>query len=424
MLAGAVLLGAADTPPASLRHHTPPTAQLAGVRLVARNKDDKSPDPDLSGAVPASAIDKLPSTATQVRSLRSTIAQQKPELDDAQKSRDALADAARLLHQKLVDTAARIQGLEAEKLRLDREIPRLTAENAKLSAGFAKDRRAVARLVATLERLQHTLPPAMVLKSDDALGAARAAMMMGATLPDIYKRAAVLAKRIEHTRAVRETLIARRREAAANSMQMARAEGDLTRLLSVRQAQAAGAAAQYDTLKKKFDEVASRAASLQMLLDETSVLRNTPAAQGIVTVTAQGTGGATTQHLIHPVAGDARPGGVDGVGGADAPGQTFTTLSGAQVVAPADASVLFAGSYQKTGLVLILELANGYDAVLAGLGRIDVHLGDRVLAGEPVGKMPAGAGQPPSLYLELRHNGRGINPAPFFNAGSRKAKRP
>lgn len=418
-----MLLGAATTPPASLRHHAPSTAPLVGARLVARNTE-KSPDPELSGAVPASAIDRLPSTASQVQSLRSTIAQQKPQLDDAQKNRDALADAARQLHQKLIDTAARIQALEAEKMRLDREIPRLTAENARLSAGFTRDRQAVAHLVATLERLQHTMPPAMVLKSDDALGAARAAMMMGATLPDIYKRAAVLAKRIEHTRAVRDALIARRREAATNSVQMLRAEGDLSKLLEVRQAQAAGAAAQYDTLKKKFDEVASRAASLQMLLDETTVLRNTPAAQGIVTVTAQGTGGTASQRLLRPVSGDARQGGVDGVGGAEAPGQTFTTLSGAQVVAPSDASVLFAGPYQKTGLVLILEMANGYDAVLAGLGRIDVHLGDRVLAGEPVGKMPAADGSPPKLYMELRHNGRGINPAPFFNAGSRKAKRP
>lgn len=400
----------------------------AGVRLFASAKDEKIKDSDLTGAVSASSVGQMPDAAAQIQSLRSTIAQEKPKLDDAQKNRNALADAARDLQRKLIGTAARIQALEAEKIRLDREIPHLNAENARLSASFVQDRKDVARLVATLERLQHNIPPAMVLKSDDALGAARAAMTMGATLPDIYARAARLARRIEHTRKVRDSLVARRREAATNSVALLRAQNDLSRLLVVRQAQAAGAAAQYDTLKNKFDEVASRAASLQMLLDETAILRNTPAAQGIVTVTSQGvyggTGGGGPLRLIRPVAGEARRGGVDGVGGADAPGQTFRTLANAQVVSPGDATVLFAGPYQKSGLVLILEMANGYDAVLAGLGRIDVRLGDRVLAGEPVGNVAAGDGQPSRLYMELRHNGRGINPAPFLDAGSGKAKRP
>lgn len=416
---------AADFPQA---HRYSPVTAVSGVRLIASAKDEKLKDSDLTGAVPAGSVGQIPDAAAQIQSLRSTIAQEKPKLEDAQKNKDVLADAARDLHHRLIDTAARIQGLETEKLRLDRDIPRLSAEYTRLSANFRQDRKDVARLVATLERLQHNMPPAMVLKSDDALGAARAAMVMGATLPDIYARAARLARRIEHTRQVRDNLVARRREAATNSAALLRAQNDLSRLLVVRQAEAAGAAAQFDALKAKFDEVASRAASLQALLDETAILRNTPAAQGIVTVTAQGVYGGSNREnslrLIRPVSGSVRRGGVDGVGGADAPGQTYSTLANAQVVSPGDGTVLFAGPYQRSGLVLILEMANGYDAVLAGLGRIDVRLGDRVLAGEPVGKVAAGDGQPSRLYMELRHNGRGINPAPFLDAGSGKAKRP
>jgi septal ring factor EnvC (AmiA/AmiB activator) len=59
------------------------------------------------------------------------------------------------------------------------------------------------------------------------------------------------------------------------------------------------------------------------------------------------------------------------------------------VIAPADGKVLYAGPYHKQGQVLILEITTGYDIVLAGLGSVTVRLGDELLAGEPVGIMPA-----------------------------------
>jgi septal ring factor EnvC (AmiA/AmiB activator) len=122
------------------------------------------------------------------------------------------------------------------------------------------------------------------------------------------------------------------------------------------------------------------------------------------------------------------PGGVSAHG----PGVTFAAASGAQVVAPADCEVLFAGPYHKNGQVLILEVSTGYDLVLAGLDRIVVKPGDQVLAGEPVGVMPSGMrpgldspqmGQNGELYFELRQNGRAASPAPLLGLDLRKAKR-
>jgi septal ring factor EnvC (AmiA/AmiB activator) len=83
---------------------------------------------------------------------------------------------------------------------------------------------------------------------------------------------------------------------------------------------------------------------------------------------------------------------------------------------------LFAGPYHKTGEALILETGGGYDVVLAGLARVNVRSGDAVLAGEPLGRMPgeiAGG----RLYVELRHNGRFIDPAKSFGLDARKVKR-
>jgi septal ring factor EnvC (AmiA/AmiB activator) len=82
---------------------------------------------------------------------------------------------------------------------------------------------------------------------------------------------------------------------------------------------------------------------------------------------------------------------------------------------------VFAGPYQKFGQVLILEIVGGYHLTLAGLGRIDVHIGDRVLAGEPVGVLLGDT--PARLYLELRRNGQTVDPAPWISAELRKANR-
>jgi len=109
-------------------------------------------------------------------------------------------------------------------------------------------------------------------------------------------------------------------------------------------------------------------------------------------------------------------------GGAAAPGLTYATAPGAQVIAPADATVLFAGPYHKSGQVLILEMADGYDAVLAGLDHVDVRPENQVLAGEPVGMMSR-TSQQPRLYFELRQKGRGLNPAPFIVGVLRKARK-
>jgi len=67
-------------------------------------------------------------------------------------------------------------------------------------------------------------------------------------------------------------------------------------------------------------------------------------------------------------------------------------------------------------------MADGYDAVLAGLDHLDVRPDDQVLAGEPVGTMSKSS-QQPRLYFELRQNGRAMNPAPFIVVALRKAKR-
>ena len=103
-----------------------------------------------------------------------------------------------------------------------------------------------------------------------------------------------------------------------------------------------------------------------------------------------------------------------------ASGISYQPAPSARVSAPCSGKVVFSGPFRSYGLLLILDCGGGYHFVLAGLDRLDAHVGGIVRQGEPVGVMPGWdpreAGSRPALYVELRRNGSAVNPAPFLRA--------
>ena len=115
-------------------------------------------------------------------------------------------------------------------------------------------------------------------------------------------------------------------------------------------------------------------------------------------------------------------GGPDGLGGVQK-GLSVATRIGAQVTAPSDAWVVYAGPFRSYGQLLILNAGGGYHVLLAGMDRISVQLGQFVLTGEPVATMGGGpksaaavaigSGQP-TLYIEFRKDGSPVDPGPWW----------
>jgi septal ring factor EnvC (AmiA/AmiB activator) len=112
-------------------------------------------------------------------------------------------------------------------------------------------------------------------------------------------------------------------------------------------------------------------------------------------------------------------------------GIVIETRAGGQVISPMDGWVVFAGVFRSYGQILIINGGDGYHMLLAGLSQIDVQLGQFVLAGEPVGLMSGaprgGDAKPPAnapvLYVELRKDGRSIDPDPWWaSEGTQKVQ--
>ncbi len=118
----------------------------------------------------------------------------------------------------------------------------------------------------------------------------------------------------------------------------------------------------------------------------------------------------------------------DGVGGTEK-GLTVAARAGAQITAPCDGWVVYAGPFRNYGQLLILNAGSGYHVLLAGMERISVDPGQFVVTGEPVAVMGDGGGQVPAalaagsgqassarsvLYVEFRKDGTPVDPGPWW----------
>lgn len=126
--------------------------------------------------------------------------------------------------------------------------------------------------------------------------------------------------------------------------------------------------------------------------------------------------------LQPPVIGVVVRGWGEQTDGGPATGLSYHAPPGARVSSPCGGRVVFAEPFRSYGLLLIVDCGGGYHVVLAGFERLDIKAGQSVLAGEPVGVMPnwepGSATKRPALYVELRHDGTPVNPAPWLRSSS------
>jgi len=116
--------------------------------------------------------------------------------------------------------------------------------------------------------------------------------------------------------------------------------------------------------------------------------------------------------------------------GGQSKGIVIETRYAAQVTSPCDGWVVYAGEFRSYGQLLIINAGDGYHVLLAGLSQIDVQPGQFVLAAEPVGTMNGGRRISPAsaqisgpvLYVELRKDGRPIDPDPWWASGQQKVQ--
>lgn len=336
----------------------------------------------------------------------------------------AIRDEIRSLNEKLVKGAAATQSRETNLTQQESALRALEIKERAAAADFKLRQQQLAETLAALQRLSLRPPVTLASRSDDANDAVRSALMLRGLIPELERRAERLKREIEAYAKLKDAIRNRRGSVAEADSALVRERQALTALIDQKEV----------LLRETEQEQGATAARLAALTQEAETLRDLltklrqdkgkpePAPRtAALTEPEKGkvrSFAAARGKLVLPAVGTlASRFGAEEKYGELSKGVTIAARPGAQAVSPYDGQVVFAGPFRGYGRILIIEHRDGYHSLIVGLARIDAKVKQWVLAGEPIGTVGAPDGQEaqgPQLYVEIRHNGRPIDPANWF----------
>ena len=362
---------------------------------------------------------------------------------------ESLSKEAEELRTKAVDAARTTQDREEEITTIERKLDKLNAELASRTAALGGKRAQLIQLLAALERIAVQPPEALIAMPEASSDTIRSALLIRAAVPAIEDRSRTLQAELDELAELRADIATRRRQLASALDSLRHERARLDRMAEQKSKVAAATEEQKAALAKRNARLASEAKDIRELLEKLESVRpktpppkpvpptekaergeprsrppapssspSTPApeAQVVLRPPVESAGRA-----MLPVRGQIiRTFGQEGPAGGLEKGITIETRPDAQVVAPFDGQVAFAGPFRGYGQILIIEQTDGYHTILVGLSRIDGVVGQSVVAGEPVGLMGNPESGRPALYVELRRNGRPVNPVSVLTARNDK----
>ncbi|MGA8960406.1 MAG: peptidoglycan DD-metalloendopeptidase family protein, partial [Pseudolabrys sp.] len=377
--------------------------------------------------------EKLKSARDEQRKSTETEAALKREIEQIGADR-------RKLNQDLIDTAGRLRGVESRVVAAQERLKPLDDNEHSIRKSLDGRRAVIGEVLAALQRIGRRPPPALIASPEDALQSVRTAMVLGAVLPEMRHEVEALANDLSALLAVRKKIDAERDQLKTEVAALDGERARMTALVEERQKQISDREKALDAeraragnLVRDVDNLKDLIAKLEQGLDpaardarEAARSDSRPAlsafrdpgrlAPAVAFASLRG-------QVPIPVNGVKMKdfGAPDSSGGAEK-GVSIATRAGAQVTAPADGWVVYAGPFRSYGQLLILNVGGGYHVLLAGMERISVDLGQFVLTGEPVAVMGNGShiaavlatgSSQPVLYVEFRKDGVPVDPGPW-----------
>jgi septal ring factor EnvC (AmiA/AmiB activator) len=382
---------------------------------------------------------------------------------------DLRTDRARL-NGALIETTGRLRATETRITAVEARLATLLQTEQAIRRSLDGRRAIVVEVLAALQRMGRSPPPAVLVRPEDMLEAVRTSMLLGAVLPELRSETEALAADLSEMVRLRSAAAGERDALAREVFALAEDRQRLAALVDARQRDLLSAERNVAEEARKTTELAGRAQTLKDLIGriESEIQAASRAAEearrasekaeadariaGIAQARetrdkiaalafrdparlAPKVGfGETRGMLPLPVSGQLLKGfnAPDAVGGT-LKGVAFATRPGAVVSAPCDGWVAFAGPFRTYGQLLIINAGSGYYLLLAGMDRMNVNLGQFVLAGEPVATMGEGSQvtaasvgsdtTQPVLYVEFRKDGVSIDPSPWWASSTNEKVR-
>ena len=334
-------------------------------------------------------------------------------LNALEQNADQAAKEINELQQRLVDAAINRDNAEKTVEQSVAKLRQLKAQEQDAESKLVQRRTALENVVVALIAVEQDRPPALAVEPQNATEAARVAILMRLVAPMLNQRAQQISNELGRLRKLREDILMSNDDYRKANTYLQNSKQTIAVLITQRQLLENRLRQDANTEQKAIDIIANRANNLRELINQV----------GEVTSNALNDNGSSFASnfdqqkgsLIRPALGII----MNSYGsrleeGGTARGMTMRTSPSAQVVAPYDAKVEFAAPFRSYGKVVILNVGGKYRIILAGIGASYVEAGQEVLAGEPIGEMPADNSGVNSLYVEFRNGNTTLDPAPWF----------
>lgn len=369
---------------------------------------------------------------------------------------------------KLVQTAMLIQAREQDVLDSETRLDEMKLRRRSQLARFDAQRGDLSQILAAMQRLGRQPPALLLARPEAAITHVRGATLLGAVIKGVEQEAAVLREDLAEIDRLEAVMTEEHDQHLTRLEELQEEQKSLAGLLVEQRGQQTAliemAAAKADamaTLAKN----AKDAGDLLTRLEKTANAEIKPGGQprprpplaqpGVPTEENQE---AQEYALLSPppppVPETARPvlfsaargllampargkivanfGARDNTG-ATRRGMSIRTRESAEVIAPFDGKVVFAGPFRAYGQLLILEAGEGYHILLSGLSLVHAVVGQKVTQGQPVGRMGTGpkggaSAQTESgggsdlrdLYVEFRKDGKPFDPMQWLKVSEKK----
>lgn len=347
------------------------------------------------------------------------------------KNKDILKKQSQHIHNdlastknKLIDTAATIQKNEDDLKNFEQRIANLEVKKSILEDDLKTDRASIAKLILALERIRRTPPEAMLARPDTPYKTAQSAMLMGSIIPSVNRHAEKLNKNLETLGRVTSDLELEKSSLLKTSKDLKVQHKKLSSLIEKRTKLFTKTNSDIVARELSIQQISLQAQNLEDLVkrieenERKEKIRREKERKKAKYITRakphRKIMDSGTSRL--PISGIIRVGyrQADHLG-AKSKGITIEGRAEALVITPMNGTIQFTGTFKRYGNIVIIEHANGFHSLIAGLDKINSVIGDHVKSGEPIGILPNSSLIPrPTLYYELRKNGKAVNPAIKF----------
>jgi septal ring factor EnvC (AmiA/AmiB activator) len=367
----------------------------------------------------ASAADELEETQGSLREAEARQAELEEKRAKLQKELDEL-------QKQLVPSAGNVQKYEAELSATEDKLSILDDQLAQKEAALEAARTRQAVLVQAALRLSRTPPQAALLMPGSQVETMKVARALEMTTQSLRQEAEGITLQVKELQGLRKKVAKSRENIREKNVALTQEQAALRARVEQRKELQKALGKQQKEESEKISKLAKRAEDLQQLLTTLAEekrrkeLREQSANRQMKKPRTSGhkvqlRSFADAKGAIRPpVAGKLvlRYGRKD-ENGAVNKGLVITSREGAQVTAPYDGEVVFAGPFLQYGRMVILRHSDEFHTLLSGLTRIDVAVGEFLLEGEPIGAM-GDSKSATRLYVELRKNNQPIDPAPWI----------